>query len=161
MLLDLMMPKMDGLELCRKIRADPRHKLAYIIMLTALVGKKDIVAGLEAGANDYVTKPFSHEELRARLQVGKRVIELQSALNKRVDELQEALRHIKTLQGILPICMHCHKIRDDHDAWQRIDTYISQHSKAEFSHGICPECYDKYYPQFKKRPPNDKSEKPT
>jgi len=108
--------------------------------------KEDIVSGLDAGANDYVIKPFEQEELRARLRVGERVVELQSALNDRVKELQKALSHIKTLQGILPICMHCHKIRDDQDVWQRLEKYIAEHSGVQFSHGLCPECRKKYYP---------------
>ena len=143
---DWMMPEMSGVELCRKIRESITPSLVYIILLTVKDRKEDIVSGLDAGANDYVIKPFEQEELRARLRVGERVVELQSALADRVNELQEALSHIKTLQGILPICMHCHKIRDDRDVWQRLEKYIGEHSGVQFSHGLCPECRKKYYP---------------
>jgi len=147
--LDWMMPGMDGIEICRKVRAQDERHPTYIILLTALGRKEDIVQGLEAGADDYVTKPFDSRELQARVRAGQRVVELQSALANRVAELQEALDHVKTLQGILPICMHCHRIRDDNESWQRIDAYISEHSDAEFSHGLCPECLEKYYPEPK------------
>ena len=143
---DWMMPEMSGVELCRKIRESITPSLVYIILLTVKDRKEDIVSGLDAGANDYVIKPFEQEELRARLRVGERVVELQSALADRVKELQEALSHIKTLQGILPICMHCHKIRDDRDVWQRLEKYIAEHSGVQFSHGLCPECRKMYYP---------------
>ena len=143
---DWMMPEMDGVELCRKIRESSTPSMIYIILLTVKDSKEDIVSGLDAGANDYVIKPFEQEELRARLRVGERVVELQSALADRVKELQEALFHIKTLQGVLPICMHCHKIRDDRDVWQRLEKYTGEHSGVQFSHGLCPECRKKYYP---------------
>ena len=147
-ILDWMMPGMDGSEVCRRARELARQPPAYIILLTALDRKEHVVAGLEAGANDYVTKPFNRNELRARLEVGRRVVELQSALANRVAELENALDHIKTLQGILPICVHCHKIRDDQESWQRIENYIEAHSDAQFSHGLCPECRRKFYPEL-------------
>lgn len=90
-ILDWIMPGMDGVEICRKTREAPDAELTYLIVLTGKTTKEDIVAGLDAGANDYITKPFSREELQARVQVGKRVVELQSALSTRVRELQEAL----------------------------------------------------------------------
>ncbi|MCX7804183.1 MAG: response regulator transcription factor [Planctomycetota bacterium] len=146
LLLDWMMPGIDGTEICRRIRSDRKRNQPYIILVTARVGKSDLVTGLDSGANDYLTKPYDVRELRARINVGRRMLELQDALAERVRQLEEALAHVKTLQGILPICMHCHKIRNDADAWERIEKYISEHSDARFSHGICPECMKKYYP---------------
>ena len=147
-ILDWMMPGMEGVEVCQKVRALQQSKATYIILLTSKDKKADIVSGLAAGADDYITKPYDREELRARVQVGERVVKLQTALAARVNELQEALLHIKTLKGILPICMHCHKIRNDEDAWQRLESYIQEHSGAELSHGLCPECFEKYYPDL-------------
>ena len=129
-----------------KVRELEARGPTYIIILTARGAKEDIVAGLGAGADDYVTKPFDIDELRARIEVGRRVVGLQAALADRVEELQAALDHVKTLQGILPICMHCHKIRNDHDSWERIEKYIAQHTEAQFSHSLCPECLKKHYP---------------
>ena len=145
-ILDWMMPNMDRVEVCRRMRQMDTAQPPYIILLTALGSKEDIVAGLEAGANDYVTKPFNATELQARVQAGQRMLGLQRALAARVEELQEALNHVKTLQGILPICMHCHKIRDDQETWQKLENYIQEHSGVLFSHGLCPECLEKYYP---------------
>ena len=143
-ILDWMMPDMDGIEVCRKVRELSRAPQTYLILLTARGSSEDVVRGLEAGANDYVTKPFDREELRARVQVGMRVVELQANLAERVLELEEALARVKQLQGLLPICSYCKKIRDDRNYWQQVESYISGHSGAIFSHGICPECYDKF-----------------
>ena len=147
LILDRMMPGRSGAELCRLVRDNETVTLPhYIILLTGLVDKEEIVAGFEAGADDYVTKPFNSAELRARITNGQRIIELQMSLARRVDELEKTLAHVKTLQGILPICMHCHKIRDDHESWQKIDQYIQEHTDAQFSHGLCPECLERFYP---------------
>jgi phosphoserine phosphatase RsbU/P len=146
-LLDWNMPGMDGLEVCRRLRAKESHDPPYVILLTTRGEKSDIVQGLDAGANDFVTKPFDPGELNARLAVGRRVIDLQSALNDRILQLREAIEHVKTLQGIIPICMYCHKIRSDTDSWQRIEHYIQEHSEARFSHGLCPQCLEQHYPE--------------
>jgi response regulator RpfG family c-di-GMP phosphodiesterase len=111
-------------------------------MLTACDSREDLIEGLLAGADDYVAKPFDPRELRARLAVGMRVLGLQQALANRVNELESALAQIKTLQGLLPICSYCKRIRNDKNYWQQIESYVSEHSEAEFSHGICPQCYE-------------------
>jgi len=143
-ILDWLMPGMDGIEICRQIRKSPRARPSYLILLTARRGQEDKIYGLQSGADDYITKPFNREELRARVQVGIRVLELQGALAQRVRELEEALSRVKTLQGLLPICSYCKKIRNDRNYWQQVEGYISDHSEAQFSHGICPECYARY-----------------
>jgi DNA-binding response OmpR family regulator len=142
-ILDWMMPGLDGLEVCRRIRKMPSSTPPYLILLTAKGGREDLVTGLEAGANDYVTKPFNREELRARVQVGVRMVELQQHLADRVRALEEALARVKQLQGLLPICSYCKKIRDDQNYWQQVESYIAEHSQAQFSHSICPDCYEK------------------
>lgn len=150
--LDWMMPIMDGLEVCRRLRAKEKTKGAYVILLTAKDANEDIVAGLKAGANDYVTKPFEHEELVARVQVGERVIKLQAELTKRVAELEDALSQVKQLRGLLPICAHCKKIRDDSNYWQELETYFDRHSGVRFSHGICPDCREKILRELENPP---------
>jgi DNA-binding response OmpR family regulator len=139
---DWMMPGMDGLEVCRRARSRTHGLPLYIILLTAKGRREDVVTGLESGADDYLTKPFDQEELRARLQVGVRLLDLQQSLAERVRELEEALSKVKQLQGLLPICSYCKKIRADQNYWQQVETYLSQHSEAQFSHSICPECYE-------------------
>ena len=149
LILDWLMPGMDGIEICRKVRASVHLQSAYVILLTSRGSKEDVVAGLEAGADDYITKPFDHGELRARVQVGLRVLELQSALADRVRELEEAMASVKTLQGLLPICCYCKKIRDDGNYWHRVESYIGEHANVRFSHGICPECSHKLKAELK------------
>ena len=144
-LLDWMMPGMEGIDVCRKYREKFPENQKYIILLTAKDSIDSIVDGLAAGANDYISKPFNKRELFARLNVGRRFIELQQRLADRMAELKNALAHVKKLQGIIPICMYCHQIRTDSESWQRIDSYITEHSDAEFSHSICPECMDKFH----------------
>ncbi len=146
--LDWVMPRMDGIEVCQRLRQEGVVTPLYLVLLTARGEKTEIIRGLQAGANDYVTKPYDPDELRARIGVGQRVIELQEALAARLRELEEAQAHIKTLQGVLPICMHCHKIRTDHAGWEQLEHYISQHSEAQFSHSICPECMEKHLAQY-------------
>lgn len=141
--LDWMMPGLTGPEICRKLRQRQTDQPTYVILLTSRDSREDIVSGLEAGANDYVTKPFDFDELRARVQVGQRVVQLQKILAERVRELEVALTSVKMLQGLLPICLYCKKIRDDRNYWQQVDKYVADHSEARFSHGICPECYEK------------------
>jgi sigma-B regulation protein RsbU (phosphoserine phosphatase) len=147
-ILDWVMPRLDGVEVCRKVRQLDVPNPTYIILLTSRSSKKDIVAGLEAGADDYIGKPYETDELRVRVKVGERMTVLQSAIAEKVNSLQEALAHVKTLQGILPICMHCHKIRNDQQSWERVDKYIAEHSDAQFSHGLCPKCMEKHYPDL-------------
>jgi len=141
------MPGLDGPEICRRLRALEDERPRWVILLTALGQKDDVVAGLGAGADDYLVKPFNASELKARLAVGRRVIELQTALANRVAELSDAMAHINTLQGILPICMHCHRIRDDQDSWTKLEQYLVEHSDAQLSHSLCPACLEKYYPE--------------
>lgn len=143
-LLDVMMPHMDGLEVCRRAKELQRLVPIYIIILTARTHPKEVVSGLEAGADDYLTKPFDPNELRARIKVGERILELQGNLAMRVGELEEALSRVKQLHGLLPICSYCKKIRDDQNYWQQVESYIARHSEAQFSHSICPECYAQF-----------------
>jgi CheY-like chemotaxis protein len=139
--LDWVMPGLEGPELCRRVRALGRPVPTYLILLTAKVNVDDVVVGLESGADDYVTKPFDRAELRSRLRVGERVVSLQQGLADRVLELETALSQVKQLKGLLPICGYCKKIRDDHNYWQKVETYVAAHSDARFTHGICPTCW--------------------
>jgi phosphoserine phosphatase RsbU/P len=141
--LDRMMPGLDGAEICRRVRRDMPNANMYLVLLTSLRGGEDVVSGLDAGADDYVTKPFDVDELRARINVGVRVLALQEKLSQRVLELQAALANVKQLHGLLPICSYCKRIRGDDQYWQQVESYIAARSDAQFSHGICPPCYEK------------------
>jgi len=139
--LDWMMPELDGPDVCRRVRAELPSAHMYLLLVTARESRGDVVAGLDAGADDYIIKPFDPEELRARVAVGVRVLSLQHNLAERVAELQAALSNVKQLRGLLPICSYCKRIRGDDQYWQQVEGYIAEHSHAQFSHGICPSCY--------------------
>lgn len=139
-ILDWMMPKMSGLDVCRAIKSMPGESYIYIIMLTIRDRSEDIVQALDAGADDYVTKPFNRSELKARVRAGERIRHLESGLKEKITELEQALAHVKQLQGIIPICAWCKKVRSDDDYWGSVESYVSHHTQAEFSHSICPEC---------------------
>lgn len=149
--LDIMMPGMDGLDVCRKVRELRSANPPYLILLTAMATKENVVRGIEAGANDYLSKPFHRDELRVRVGVGVQMLNLQNALTQRVQELEAALSQVKQLQGMLPICSYCKKIRNDQNYWQRVEGYISDHTDVEFSHGICPDCHVRVKEEIAKR----------
>ncbi|MFH1811095.1 MAG: response regulator [Pseudomonadota bacterium] len=146
-ILDWMMPGISGPELCQRIRQRQGADYVFTILLTAREHLDDVVAGLDAGADDYMVKPFNDLELKARLQTGVRIMRLKLELADRVRELQDALAHVTRLQGLLPICMHCKRIRDDGQTWHRLEEYIQEHSDAAFSHALCEECLAKHYPE--------------
>jgi phosphoserine phosphatase RsbU/P len=127
---DWLMPETDGLELCQRIRASETTRYCYVILLTALQGKSNYLEAMRAGADDFVPKPYDADELRARLLVAERIVGLQ--------------HRVKRLEGILPTCMYCKKIRDERDQWVHIEQYITQRTEASFSHGVCPVCYENH-----------------
>ncbi len=215
---DIVMPGMDGYELCRRIKGDERLKEIPVILVTFLSDPTDILKGLECGADNFITKPFNDSMLVSRIQyllinremrqhsaagIGLEVyfggkshyltaerlqivdllltsfettvankLELEQAnkklreANQRLKEeiaerkraedekhnliveLQKALAEVKNLSGMLPICSSCKRVRDDKGYWQQIEAYIRDHSDADFSHGICPECAKKFYPDL-------------
>jgi phosphoserine phosphatase RsbU/P len=161
-LLDVMMPLMDGYEVCRRLKQMQGKRDVPVIFLTARTEAVDIVKGFQVGAVDYVTKPFNPHELLARVSTHielktarKTIIDhnhqlaaKNAALEKMNAELKKALKRIKTLEGILPICSYCNKIRDDQGVWKKLEAFITNHSRAEFSHGICPDCLQRHHPDI-------------
>ena len=147
-ILDWMMPQMDGVNVIKNLRKAERSQPVYIIMLTTKHSKSDIITALQSGANDYLAKPFDIGELTARVSVAKRMVELQASLADKIKELETANDQIKTLSGIVPICANCKNIRDDSGYWRQVEEYVSNHSEAIFSHGICPDCMEKLYPDI-------------
>lgn len=142
-ILDWMMPGMEGPEVCERVRALGRPVPPYLILLTAKVERGDVIAGLDSGADDYVTKPFDLRELRSRIKTGERILGLQRGLSERVRELEESLNRVKQLQGLLPICAWCKSVRNDGNYWQSVETYLCKHADVRFTHGICPDCLPK------------------
>ena len=141
-LLDREMPRRDGLEVCRAVRALPAARYIYIIMVTARDSAADLLAALEAGADDILGKPADTAQLLARLRSGERVLALEKRLEERIAQLEKSLDDVRKLKRLLPICMYCKKVREDGDYWQEIEAYIREHTGTDFSHGICPECME-------------------
>lgn len=215
---DVVMPEMDGYQLCRRLKDDSRFEKVPVVLITSLNDPVDILKGLQSGADNFITKPYQEPELLSRIQyilanqelrrrsaaglgvelffAGRKhfltaerlqIIDLllssfESAVNHKVQleeantvlkelneklvneiaerkkaerekeglirQLQQALAEVKKLSGLLPICASCKRIRDDKGYWQQIESYIRDHSEANFSHGICPECAKKLYPDI-------------
>jgi phosphoserine phosphatase RsbU/P len=145
--LDWNMPGLDGPQICERLRARQHHGYTYVLLVTAKSSKSDVVMGLSAGADDFVSKPVDPEELRARLRVGERLLKLEQSLAEQIRELQAAQEHVKQLQGMIPICMHCKRIRSQESLWEKVETYIEQRSDAKFSHALCQDCLQKHYPE--------------
>lgn len=151
-LLDWMMPGMDGIEICRKLRSTPGFEFTYIVLLTSRSEKEDLAMALATGANDYIAKPFHPIELESRVRVGERMVKLQRSLAARVTELEEALAHVQRLQGLLPICSYCKKVRNEANYWEQVDSYLASHSTLKLTHGICPQCLDKMMKELEESP---------
>ena len=154
-LLDILMPGKDGYEVLSILKKKTVTKDIPVIMITALSGGKDIEKALQLGAVDYIIKPFTDSEVKARiasaLKLRHSILALETTnreKEKLIIELQEALSKVKLLSGFLPICANCKKIRDDKGYWKQVEQYIHEHSEAEFSHGICPDCSKKLYPEL-------------
>lgn len=154
-LLDIMMPEMDGYEVCERLKRDPETKGIPVIFLTAKTDVESVIRGFEIGAEDYVTKPFNASELMARVKSHlelKRARDIQNRLISEkealISKLEKAIEEIKTLKGFIPICCSCKKIRNDNDFWEQIEIYIQKHTDATFSHGLCPDCAEKLYPDL-------------
>jgi DNA-binding response OmpR family regulator len=141
-LVDWLMPGVGGIDLVRRVRETPLALQPYIIVLTVKSASRDIVAGLDAGADDYMVKPANTAELQARVRVGLRTLELQQRLSQRVAALEAAASHVRQLQSLLPICSYCRRIRDDGDYWKSLEEYLATHAEVKFTHGCCPECYE-------------------
>ena len=147
-ILDWMMPYMSGPEVCQAVQRLQQPIPPYLLLVTSKADKRDIVRGLQAGAQDYVTKPYDVNELQARVDVGRRMVQLQQLLAQRIGELEEATRQIKQLRGLLPICCCCKKVREDDGYWSEVETYITGHTDTKFSHSFCPDCYQKAISEF-------------
>ncbi len=157
-LLDIMMPGMDGYEVCERLKQAHDTRDIPVIFLTAKTEPESILKAFQIGAADYVTKPFNSSELLARVRTHLRLKQARDIQNRLIFEkealiadLERAIEEIKTLRGFIPICCSCKKIRNDDDYWEQIEVYIQKHTNAIFSHGLCPDCAEKLYPDLFKK----------
>lgn len=166
-LLDVQMPGMDGFETAEIMRSSDYARITPIIFVTAISKEQQhVFRGYDSGAVDYMFKPVEPKVLQSKVAVFleldrqkkdllrtheklRQEIALRSRAEQEKDELisklKAALAEVKTLRGILPICSKCHNIRDDDGYWQQIEKYISEHSEAVFSHGMCEKCCDELF----------------
>jgi DNA-binding response OmpR family regulator len=135
---DWMMPELDGLGLCRAIRARVGAEYVYFILLTGRDATEDNQReAIEAGVDDFLTKPLDVQEIWMRLRVAERILRFATQVSQ--------------LEAFLPICGYCKKIRDDKNYWQQIEGYINQRTGTDFSHSVCPDCYQNVVlPEIKK-----------
>ncbi len=151
-LMDIQMPDLDGVEACRRLKAVARFQDIPVIMVTAMTESGFLEAAFAAGAVDYVTKPLHRVELLTRMRSALRLKREMDYRKTREKELEQALRENKVLQGLLPICATCKKIRDSRGEWKRIEEYITAHTEATFTHGICADCARKIHPDWDSTP---------
>ncbi len=139
-ILDWEMPEIDGVELCKRIKNLQRSNPVYVILLTGRDSQNDILCGFDAGADDYMTKPFNDDELRARVRVAKRLVTIQSSLSQSVDELRTALDMVEALQGSIPVCTSCLQIEGENGTWATLKTSVREAFDLRFTPEICPSC---------------------
>lgn len=127
---DWMMPRTDGLDLCRRVRARTGTEYIYFILLTGQdATDENRTAAADAGVDDFLLKPLNVGELWTRLRVAERILKYTT--------------QVRQLEEMLPICSYCKKIRDDQNYWQQLEGYISERTGSDFSHSVCPECYQR------------------
>jgi len=147
-LLDVELPDIQGTEVCEKLKNNPGHQKTYVMMLSGRkTSSEEQADGLDCGADGYVARPVSNRELVSRVNSMVRLIRAERKTDSYILELEQAMEKIKVLSGIIPICMHCKQIRDDKGYWNKLESFIQTHSSAQFSHGICETCLEKYYPE--------------
>ena len=144
-LLDVVMPGMNGFDVARAIKANEKLADIPIIFLTVVDSLDGETEGLTAGGIDYLPKPFNLKLLELRINNHLELKRKNDLIREQKEELEASFARIKRLEGIIPICMHCKSIRSDEASWQQIEEYLTEHTDAVFSHGICPSCYDEHY----------------
>jgi response regulator RpfG family c-di-GMP phosphodiesterase len=161
--LDTTLPDMTGTGVCRQIKNDESLEDIFVILASEVKVSSELQAeGLDSGADAYIILPISNKEFLARVHAGERIKRAEDALREKereqeelVSQLREALAEIKTLKGFIPICASCKKIRDDEGYWDQLEAYISKHTNAKLTHGLCPECVEKYRAEMKNLSKND------
>lgn len=126
---DWLLGRADGLDLCRRIRQTSRDYVYFILLTQREASDENEQLAMVAGVDDFLTKPVVPRELRMRLHVAQRILEY--------------TQQVQQLESFLPVCSYCNKVRDDRDFWQQIEEYIRKRTGTRFSHGVCPDCYQK------------------
>ncbi len=145
-LMDIKMPELDGIEASEIIQI---RCPTPVVILTAYDTPEMLKEASAVGVGAFLGKPPKVRELSQAIEIARarfgdlvRLRHANNALQRRTKELQEALAKIKTLRGLIPICASCKKIRGDQGYWQQLEDYLVEHSEADFTHGLCPECLE-------------------
>jgi CheY-like chemotaxis protein len=136
---------LDGIETAERLQAQQGVPVIYV---TAYADEQTLKRARITEPFGYLLKPFDVNLVVINIEIALYKHRMERQREELLAELQSALTHVKTLRGLLPICAWCKKIRNDHGYWQDVESYIHDHSDADFSHGICPECNEKYYNEF-------------
>lgn len=151
-LMDIEMPDMNGIEASRQIQTTCPTP---VVVLTAYETPTLVQEASSVGVGAYLVKPPKMSTMQRAITIAlarfgdmMEMRRLNEELQQRNEALEAALAKVKLLSGLLPICAACKKIRDDEGYWQQVEVYIKEHSEAEFSHGICPDCLERLYPEF-------------
>ena len=131
-------------DLIRDVRRVSAVEQPYVIALTAADTPEGVALSLDAGADDTLAAPCTPTALQARVRVGLRLLAMHEALEACARDLDAAAAQVKQLQSLLPICSYCRRIRDDEHHWQHLDEYLSYHTQVRFTHGFCPQCYERH-----------------
>ena len=142
---DVNMPGMTGLDVCRQLKADAATRLTPVVLVTGMAQREKRIEGLEAGADDFLTKPVERQELQARIRAGQRILDLERSLEDKIASLEKALGRVRALEGLISICMQCKRIRSGPDQWTAVEHYIEAHSSALFTHALCESCLEAHY----------------
>jgi len=142
LILDVMMPDLSGFDVCKIIKSEEAYADIPILFLTAMGTIESEITGLKLGGIDYLTKPVKIDLLELRVRNHIELKRRNDLVIEQRDQLEAALKRIKQLEGIIPICSYCKKVRDDKSTWTQLEWYIADHTDALFSHGMCPECFE-------------------
>ncbi len=138
LLLDIMMPELSGYDILEILKQRNVWKHIPVIVITALPladEMKPLKKSFNLGAMDYISKPFNHIELMLRVKSALK-------LEWQRQQLEDSLDRIRNLEKMISICSYCKKVRVENAQWQDLEVYISEHSDTQFSHSICPSCYE-------------------
>lgn len=127
---DWIMPAVDGLELCRRVRREMTRPYTYFILLTGRSGKEHRRTALDAGVDDFLSKPLDADELGARVHVAERILGLRKELAQ--------------FHTLLNMCTYCRRVRDRAGEWMSVEDYLARYARTGLSHDVCPDCYSRH-----------------
>lgn len=139
-ILDWIMPGVSGVELCRQLRARSGQPYVYMILLTIKSNQQDLAEAFNSGADDFLIKPINQDLLMHRIQIGQNILSREHLWERKVNSLEQMNLDLATRRKLIPICAYCKKVKNDHEHWQQVESYLHEQAGINFTHGVCPEC---------------------